>query len=183
MEQCGGADALALTLEVGAAGELDVFQLLDRGEMPVDQAGVGQRPEMFGGLQFWGVGWQEEQMDMLGHPEAHTRMPAGTVEHQDDLFVRAGAGLTGELRELHLKERDGDTRGQMEEGPTGSRMDETHQVAPFEAVAHWSAGPLANRRPDAPEQRLEANTMFVGGPQLHLGVGEGGGHRLQQRSQ
>src|SRR5260221_14134532 len=107
---------------------------------------------------------------MLGHPEAHTRMPAGTVEHQDDVFVRAGAGLTGELCQLHFKERDGDTRGQVEEGPTGSRMDEAHQGAPFEAVAHWSAGTLANRRPDAPEQRLEANTMFVGGPHLHLGA-------------
>jgi hypothetical protein len=107
---------------------------------------------MFGGRQFGGGGWQEEQRDRLGHPEAHTgRFPAGTVEQQDDVFVRAGAGLTGELGARHLKEVDADTRGQMEEGPTGSRMDAAHQGAPGEAVAHGSvergdAGQAAPRR-------------------------------------
>jgi hypothetical protein len=35
-------------------------------------------------------------------------------------------------------------------------------------------GSLANRRPDPMEQRLEANAMFVGGPQLNLRVGKRG---------
>jgi hypothetical protein len=174
MEQGGGPDARGLTLEIGAAGELDVFELLDCGEMPIDQARVGEGPEMLGRLQLGGVWGQEEQMDMLGHPQAHTGMPAGTVEDQDDLFVRASADLPGELGQFHLKERDRDTRGEMVQGPTRGRMDEPHQVAPFEAVADWGEGPLANRRPDASEQRLEANAMFVGRPQLDLGVRKSG---------
>ncbi len=79
MEQRGGADALALTLEVGAAGELDVFQLLDRGEMPVDQAGVGQRPEVFSGLQFWGVGWQEQQVGAIRFSETACEQGMGST--------------------------------------------------------------------------------------------------------
>ena len=183
MEQGGGTDARGLTLEIGAVGELDVFELLDRGEMPIDQARVGEGPEMLSRLQFWGVWGQEEQMeDMLGHPQAHTAMPAGTVEDQDDLFVRASADLPGERGQFHLKERDRDTRGEMEQGPTRGRMDETHQVAPFEAVADWGEGPLANRRPDASEQRLEAATMFIGRPQLHLGSRKGGRDRPYKRA-
>jgi hypothetical protein len=124
MEQRRGADARGLTLEIGAAGELDVFALLDRGEMPIDQARVGEGPEMLGRLQLWGVGGQEEQMDMLGHPQAHPgRFPAGTVKDQDDLFVRASADLPGELGQLHRKERDTDTRGEMEQGPSEQRPD------------------------------------------------------------
>ena len=52
MEQGRGADALRLALEVGAAGKLDVFELLDAGEVPVHQDRVGEWPEMLGGLQF-----------------------------------------------------------------------------------------------------------------------------------
>jgi len=177
MERGGRADHVRPVLQFEAAGELGVLQLLDRSEMPVEQDRVGQRPEMLGRLQLRGIGGQEEQMDMLGHPQAHTAMPAGTVEDQDDLFVRASADLPGERGQFHLKERDRDTRGEMEQGPTRGRMDETHQVAPFEAVADWGEGPLANRRPDASEQRLEAATMFIGRPQLDLRVGKRGRYR------
>lgn len=59
MEECGGTNAVALTLEVGAAGELDIFALLDVGKMPVDQTGVGQRPQVLGGLQLRGIGGLE----------------------------------------------------------------------------------------------------------------------------
>ena len=63
LEQRGRADAFALPLEVSAAGELDVFELLDAGEMAIDQAGVGQRPQVLGRLQFGGIRRQEEQVD------------------------------------------------------------------------------------------------------------------------
>ena len=50
MEASGRANALWLALEGGAAGKLRIFQVLDGGEMLVDQRGVGQRPEMLSGL-------------------------------------------------------------------------------------------------------------------------------------
>jgi hypothetical protein len=42
---------------------------------------------------------------------------------------------------------------------------------------HWS---LANRRPDAAQQRFQANPMFVRRPQLNVRVGKGGGDLAQQ---
>ena len=50
MEAGGRADALGLGLQGGAAGKLGVFQVLDAGEMLVDECSVGQRPEVLGGL-------------------------------------------------------------------------------------------------------------------------------------
>ncbi|HKW22359.1 MAG TPA: hypothetical protein VJO13_13335 [Ktedonobacterales bacterium] len=47
-------------LEIGAASELGVFELLNGGKMLVDQAGIGERPEVLGGLQFRRIRRQEE---------------------------------------------------------------------------------------------------------------------------
>jgi len=69
----------------------------------------------------------------------------------------------------------------MEERAPGGRVDEANQIAPSEAVLDDGAGTLPNRRPDAAQQRLEANAMLIGGPQFDLGVGKRGGDCLQQR--
>lgn len=50
---------------------------------------------MFGWLQLWGVGGQKEQMDMLGHAQTQTGVPAGPVEHEDNLLGGAGSDLAG----------------------------------------------------------------------------------------
>jgi hypothetical protein len=42
-------------LEGNTALELGIFQVLDGGEVLVDQCGVGQRPQVLSGLQFWEV--------------------------------------------------------------------------------------------------------------------------------
>src|SRR5271166_1549150 len=61
------ADEIGAGLQGDAALRLGVFQLLDASEVPVDQHAVGQRPQMFGWLQLWGIGRQEQQVDMLRH--------------------------------------------------------------------------------------------------------------------
>ena len=60
MEAGGGADLLGVALQLSAARELDVFELLNRGEMAVDQDRVGERPEMLSGLQFGRIRWEKE---------------------------------------------------------------------------------------------------------------------------
>src|SRR5215831_12291709 len=67
MEQRGGANALGLALETGAVGELRVFEFLDVLEMAVDEWRVGERPEVFGWLQFGRIRRQEVQVDVVGH--------------------------------------------------------------------------------------------------------------------
>jgi hypothetical protein len=177
MEQSRGADALRLALEGGAVGELDVFQLLDAREMPIHQTAIGQRPEMLSGLEFGRVRRQKEQVDVVGHAQLDAGVPAGPIEHEDDLLARTSADLAGELRQLHLKHGDADGGGQMEERPARGGMDKADEVAPGEAVLDGSDGPLPNGRPDAAQERLQANAMLIGGPEFDRGAGKGGSDR------
>ena len=62
-------------------GELRLFEVLNAGEMLVDQRRVRERPQMLRWLQLWGVGWQEEQVDMVGHAQSLRRMPSGPIQH------------------------------------------------------------------------------------------------------
>jgi len=44
-------------------------------------------------------------------------------------------------------------------------------------MAHYGNRAVADRGPDAPQQRFEADAMFIGRPQLDLRLREGGGDR------
>ena len=81
MEEGSGADEGWLRLECDALLGLRLLQILAAGEMTVDQRSIGQRPEMFGGLQFGGVGREEVQIDVVGHTQAQTGVPSGTIRH------------------------------------------------------------------------------------------------------
>ena len=120
-------------------------------------------------------------MDVIRDAQPQAGVPAGAIEHEHDLLARTGPRLTGKLGQLHFKEGNAHGRGQMEEGAARSRMDEADQIAPGEAMLDGGDRALPNGRPDAPEQRFQADPMFVGGPQFDLGARKGGRHRLQQR--
>jgi hypothetical protein len=168
-------------LERGAPLGLGVFQVVNRGEMAVGQHGVSQWPEMLSRLQFGRVRRQEEQMDVLRHAQMDAGVPACAVENEDDLFGGTGAHLAGKRRQFDFEEWDADGRGQVEDAPTRSRMHETDEVAPRIAVLDGRTGTLAVKTPDFVEDGLEANAVFVGRPELDLRLGEGSGHRLEQR--
>jgi hypothetical protein len=51
VEAGGRADEVRLPLQGGAAGELGVLQLLDAGELAVDEHGIGEWPQMLCRLQ------------------------------------------------------------------------------------------------------------------------------------
>src|SRR5262249_28622956 len=69
VEAGGGANALWLTLEKRAVGQLRVLELLERGEMAVEEWGVGKWPQMLSGLQLRRVGREEEEVDVLWHTQ------------------------------------------------------------------------------------------------------------------
>ena len=75
-------------LQRHTAGGLSVFQLLNASKMPIHQDCVGERPQMFGWLQFGRVRRQEEQVEMVGHTQALRAVPARTVQDQDKLLAR-----------------------------------------------------------------------------------------------
>ena len=118
MEEGGGADQVRPGLERDTALGLGVLQVVNRGEMAVGKRGVGERPQVFGGLKLGRVGGQKEQVHMVGDAQVDAGVPAGPVEHQHNLLAGSGADLAGECGEFHLKERDADGGGQMEDGAT-----------------------------------------------------------------
>ena len=93
-----GANQLGAELELGAAGELGNLQVFDRLEMPIDQAGIGQRPQVLGGLEFGLIRRQKQQVHLWRQAQMHAGMPSGPVEHQDNLLGGTGPDRTCELR-------------------------------------------------------------------------------------
>src|SRR5258708_20775531 len=65
MELRGGADAVGSLLQRGAMRQLGVFEVLEAGEVLIDQHAIGEGPEMLAGLAFGGIRWQEEQAAVL----------------------------------------------------------------------------------------------------------------------
>ena len=171
------ADEIAASLEGDTTARLRVFQLVEIGDMTVDQHCVGQRPQVLGGLQLGRVRWQEEQVDVLGHPQAHAGMPPGLVEHEHELLVGSRSRLLCEGGQLDLKEVDTHGGGEMEERPAGGGMGKADQSAPGEAMLDEGVRARTGRRPDAAQQRLEPNAMLVGHPQFHGRLWKRGRHR------
>jgi hypothetical protein len=82
-----GADELGIRLQRDTAGSLHVLQLLDAGEMAIHQDRIGQLPQMFHGLQFRGVGWEKQQMDVVGHAQALGTVPSGSIQDEHNLLA------------------------------------------------------------------------------------------------
>jgi hypothetical protein len=103
-------------------------------------------------------------------------MPARPVKDQDDLLGGTRSRLTRKGSQFGLEQRDTDAGRQMEVGAARRGMDKADEVAPGVAVLHGRNGPLANRRPDASQERFQANTMLIRRPQFDHGMREGDGH-------
>jgi hypothetical protein len=116
MKERRGANTLGLALERSAMSSLRLFERLDALKMAVDQRCVRQRPQMLSGLQFWGVGRQEEQVHMVRHAQALGGVPAGAVEDQDNLLGGTRPRLARKGGKFGFKERDTDARGEMKQG-------------------------------------------------------------------
>ena len=70
----GGGIELATALGDGGA------EFVQRGDVPIDDRLIHQWPEMLGGLEFRGIGWQEDEADPVGDGQALRSVPAGVVE-------------------------------------------------------------------------------------------------------
>src|SRR3954468_20059082 len=99
-------------------------EVVERGEMPIGDRLIHQRPEMLGRLEFGRVGWQEDEADPLGDGQVLGAMPAGVVEHEDDAALAARAGLTGEEGEQFGKEGLGEAAAEIPERLAAGRLHE-----------------------------------------------------------
>ncbi len=171
MEAGSAFDGVSLVGEGGASLADDVVEFVDGRDMFVDDGLVDQRPQCFGWLQFWRVGRQEDQAHAVGDMEARFAMPAGVVENEHDGSASAGAGLAGKGFEQRRKERLRHAVMHIPKGLAARWRDESRHVKPIEAMMARRDRALADRRPNAPSYRLQAEPMFVARKDLDRPLG------------
>lgn len=170
-----------MRLQGQAALGLCIFEVVDAGEVPVGQCGVGQRPEVLSRLQLGRVGRQEEQVEVLRHAQPRARVPAGAIQDQHNLLGRAGADLAGEGGKLGLEERDADGGGQVEAGLARGGVDEAHHVAPCVAMLHRRDRTVPVEAPHFVQDRFQPDAVLVGRPELDRRLGIRGRDGLDER--
>src|SRR3954467_178601 len=93
-------------------------------------------------------------------------MPASAVEHEDDVFVGAGAGLGGERRQQRAEQRGVDAIGDEPHNLAGGGPDEAVQIEPLVAVVAAGGRTASARCPDLAQDRFQAEAMFIERPDL-----------------
>ena len=146
-------------------------EFVQRGEMPIGDRLIHQRPEMLGGLEFGRVRRQEDQSDPLGDNQTLGSMPAGIVEHENDAALAAGAGLTGEGGEQFGEEGLREAAAEIPERLAAGRLHEGGDVQPLVAVVAEGDRPLADGRPNPAADRLQAKAVLVLCPDLDRPIG------------
>ena len=102
---------------------------------------------------------QKHQFHTLGDLQRSGHMPAGLIEHEDD--VLAGPDLPGEGGQDRAESRGVDGIGDEPDHRPGRWSDEAVKIeptVPMMALGHRAA---AARRPDPPHDRLQADPVFV----------------------
>jgi hypothetical protein len=146
-------------------------EFVERGDVPIDDRLIHQRPEMLGGLEFGRVGRQEDEADPLGDDQTLGSMPAGIVEHENDAALAAGAGLTGEGGEQFGEERLREAAAEIPDRLAAGRLHEGGDVQPLVPMMAERNRSLADGRPDPAADRLQAEAVLVLRPDLDQQVG------------
>jgi len=123
-------------------------------------------------------------MDVLGHPELDTGVPARAIQDEHDLLGGTRPDVLGKGGQLDLKEGDADGGSEVEDRPARGGMDKADQIAPVIAVLHWRERALPVEAPNFVQDRLEPDAVLVDGPtpqQLNGGLREGGRDGLDER--
>src|SRR5215204_2534182 len=105
-------------IEPAAALGDDGGELVQRGDMPIGDRLIHQRPETFGGLELRPVGRQEDEADPVRDGQVFGAMPARVVEHEDDAAPTARAGLAREGGERFGEEGLGEAAAEIPDRPS-----------------------------------------------------------------
>jgi len=104
------------TFAVGLEGSQGVAQLIFDGIQAVENAVVEGllpefAPQIFHGIELWGIGWQGQQGHVLGHLERLGAVPACAVEHHRDKLAGVAGGNLVEENIHALGARLGENQG------------------------------------------------------------------------
>jgi hypothetical protein len=107
-------------------------------------------------------------MDALWHHDLAALIPASPVQYQHDAPIRASAYCLRKMRESNAEDLAISRRQQEPLARSCFWMDEPIHVQPLIALLHANNWTMPSTRPDAPDDRLEADAMLIHRPQLHL---------------
>ena len=110
------------------------------------------------------------EANAFGDAQVFRAVPTGVVELQHDPLVWSCAHRPGEIGEHEFEHLLADAVRDVPHGGSGRGLDETRQVEPFEAVMPERDRTLADGRPHAARDRLQADTVLVRRPDLDAGV-------------
>ena len=159
-------DHRLLVGESEAAFTYDIVEILNGLEVAIDEWFVHEGPQVLGGLQLGTVGGLKDEPDAVWNDEVLGPMPTGIVELQHNASLAPRANRLGEIGKHELEVCLADGVGDVPHRPARHRLDEARHVEPLKAVMADRHGALANRRPYAARDRLQADTMLVRGPDL-----------------
>jgi hypothetical protein len=141
---------------------------------------VDEWPQALGRLEFRGVRRQVAKVYAHRHFEVVGAVPAGVVERQDDLLIRADAHEFGELCQGLVHQYGADRVSEKIEKPTGFRLDEAVQVAPLVPTPAQRERTVTPQSPNASHSRNEAVPSFILSPYLDFRTRVGQGYRLDR---
>ncbi len=162
MEAGSAFDGGAFVGASDASSGDDVLQLLDRADVFVGEWLVDQLPRRFGRLQFRRVGRRKDQAHAVWNVEPRFPVPSGVVEDEKDGSIASRAGLAREGGEQRLEKLFRDAIVHIPERLSRRGRDEGGDVEPVETMMAKRDRTLADRRPNAPRNGLQAEAMFVG---------------------
>src|SRR4051812_31357176 len=117
------------------------------------------------------VARQMEQPDPVWNAKVRFGVPAGLVQHEHDAALAAGPAFPGEGRKERGEERLGDAGGEIPDRLAREGLGEGRDVKPLVAVMAERDRALALGRPDAAQDRLQAEAVLVGRKHLDREVG------------
>ncbi len=114
--------------------------------------------------------WKELKVYPFGDRHFAGGVPAGLVKYQKDAFVLAGSHLPCKLPQSH-REQLLVYRGQNQPVHlSGCRPHEAIEVGPLVSPLEPGYRPPTDRRPYAPDHRLEPQPRLILSPELDLGL-------------
>src|SRR3954447_23253026 len=164
VEVCAGFELIVI--ENATALGHDVLEISKRGEVLVGEWLVEGGPEVLSRLKLGGVRGQGDGPDPIRHSQVGRGVPAGAVEPEPDDAIPSRPGLTRKQRQQRGKERLGHPVRDGPEGLAGDRLHEGGDGQPLIAVVTERDRPLAFGPPDPAKDRLQANAVLVGRPDL-----------------
>ena len=166
-----GAGAQVLAVEFDAALGDDGLEIGKCRKVGVHDRLVEHGPETLRRLKLGCVARQMEQPDPVWNAKVRFGVPASLVQHEHDAALAAGRAFLGEGRKERGEERLGDAGGEIPDRLAREGLGEGRDVKPLVAVVAERDRALALGRPDAAQDRLQAEAVLVGRKHLDREVG------------